>query len=161
MLKVFPFEKINSILFRKEEESKLQELQAKFLEVVEAQIIQVIRLEEEITNRSKDRLVAHIILKWQHVCFYYFRQLDRLRYTAKYLEDKYSDIQHIVIKLEDCLVDLDGDIANIMETVKTLKEKVDRYDDIDTVIEKTEAKVAEMKHKGKGLDKTINVLYHM
>ena len=63
VIKVFPFEKINSILFRKEEESKLQELQAKFLEVVEAQIIQVIRLEEEITNRSKDRLVAHIILK--------------------------------------------------------------------------------------------------
>ena len=48
-----------------------------------------------------------------------------------------------------------------MGTVKTLKEKVDRYDDIDTVIEKTEAKVAEMKHKGKVLDKTINVLYHM
>ena len=48
-----------------------------------------------------------------------------------------------------------------MGTVKTLKEKVDRYDDIDTVIEKTEAKVAEMEYKGRVLDKTIKALYHM
>ena len=46
-----------------------------------------------------------------------------------------------------------------MGTVKTLKEKVDRYDDIDTV--KTEAKVAKMEYKGRVLDKTIKALYHM
>ena len=45
------------ILFRKEEESKLQELQAKFLEIVEAQNIQIIQLENEMRNKSIDRLV--------------------------------------------------------------------------------------------------------
>ena len=87
--------------------------------------------------------------------------MDRLRLKSKYLEDKYSDIQRIVIKLEDCLVDLDSDIRNLMGTVKTLKEKVERYDDIDTVMKKMESKVAELKHQGRVFEKTFKLFYLM
>jgi hypothetical protein len=45
--------------------------------------------------------------------------------------------------------------------VKRLKEKVERYDDIDTVMKKMESKVAELKHQGRVFEKTFKHFYLM
>merc|ERR1711892_1491947 len=98
------------------------------------------KLEEEIINSHMDTGSV----------------LEGLRSEVKYLTDKWRDIERIVTKLQACLGDLDNEITDLVEKMKTLRIKVERYDDIDIVVEKMEAKVGHMKHKAAVLDRIKN-----
>ena len=85
-------------------------------------------------------------------CVFVYKTIAKtkiLKKEVKFLEYKRRDIENIFTKLEDCVGDIDSEIANLVETVKALRVKLDRYDDIDAVIESMETKLVEMKTKGR------------
>ena len=64
------------------------------------------------------------------------------------------------MKLKECLDDLDDTINYLLSEMKTLKIKLEIYDDIDSVIEKVETKVSNMRHREKVLHKVQNDIFY-
>ena len=64
------------------------------------------------------------------------------------------------MKLKECLDDLDDTINYFLSEKKTLKIKLEIYDDIDSVIEKVETKVSNMRHREKVLHKVQNDIFY-
>ena len=64
------------------------------------------------------------------------------------------------MKLKECLDDLDDTINYLLSEMKTLKIKLEIYDDIDSVIEKVETKVSDMRHREKVLHKVQNDIFY-